>query len=619
MMAQTRDFAGKANRSSQAVHEREPSLRSPAPFANQQAGSKQSFDSRFGHDFSRIRVHTDSSCGVRLQPKLRVGAVDDPLEHDADSMADAVMRMPNSSVTVTPEASGTPHGVQRKCACGGSCPKCRDAHPAEDQSLQMTGAGSNRPGENTAPPLVHEVLRSSGEPLNPAIRAFMEPRFGHDFSQVRVRTGGAAADAAHAVSARAYTTGNDIVFGAGEWAPGTAGGMRLLAHELAHVVQQRERPAVPALQRRVVDTDYSLPCRHVPGRETRNVQAAEQDAASMGDQAAAALRANPLAEPTRDALWRTFRLDYNDPIVRCRYVPVIAGLLSDAAQAIRTKFVRYNCATGTEDTWRCRLTSPSYAVTFLDQIDLCQLFWDNPTERAETILHEWMHYTNILTIWDRPLGGVETAGCYQHLAALVRSGTVNSPDSACELSNDPLPPRDPAKIRAECPRNVLIEPSVAVGKYSASQAAGGGGLYTGVVLNLAVPLTPLHRFDLDLGTRFTLLGNVGPEHQYAYELGLRAGLSARWRPWRSQLGASAFVEGGAALLPGSALDPAGGTSSRGLHPYYGYGGRVNLDLKLDKQRALELFVEVARTTALDTSNDKTFEAFSYGLGAAYRF
>src|SRR5262249_9034178 len=87
------------------------------------------------------------------------------------------------------------------------------------------------------PPIVHEVLRSPGEPLDTETREFFEPRFGHDFGQVRVHTDGKAAESARAVAALAYTTGRDIVFGSGQYAPHRAAGKRLLTHELAHVVQ----------------------------------------------------------------------------------------------------------------------------------------------------------------------------------------------------------------------------------------------------------------------------------------------------------------------------------------------------------------------------------------------
>lgn len=91
---------------------------------------------------------------------------------------------------------------------------------------------------NAVPAIVHDALRSPGQPLDANTRAFMEPRFGHDFGHVRVHTEATAADSARAVHARAYTVGKDVVFGSGEYAPQTTGGQRLLAHELTHVVQQ---------------------------------------------------------------------------------------------------------------------------------------------------------------------------------------------------------------------------------------------------------------------------------------------------------------------------------------------------------------------------------------------
>ena len=100
-----------------------------------------------------------------------------------------------------------------------------------------------------APPIVHEVIRSPGQPLDPAARDFMEPRFGYDFSGVRVHSGTAAEQSARAVNARVYAVGYDIVFGAGHHATGTGQGARLLAHELAHVVQQQTAQSPVRIQR----------------------------------------------------------------------------------------------------------------------------------------------------------------------------------------------------------------------------------------------------------------------------------------------------------------------------------------------------------------------------------
>ncbi len=97
-----------------------------------------------------------------------------------------------------------------------------------------------------APPIVHEVLRSSGRPLDNETRAFMEPRFGHDFSRVRVHTDDKAAESARAVNARAYTVGQHVVMRQEACVPTTEAGQQLLAHELVHVVQQQGRSQLQA-------------------------------------------------------------------------------------------------------------------------------------------------------------------------------------------------------------------------------------------------------------------------------------------------------------------------------------------------------------------------------------
>ncbi|MEP7012878.1 MAG: DUF4157 domain-containing protein [Acidobacteriota bacterium] len=101
-------------------------------------------------------------------------------------------------------------------------------------------AATEGPGE--APAVVGEALRSPGQPLGAGVRAFMEPRIGHDFSRVLVHTGDVASRSAAAVDALAYTVGSDVVFRDGQYAPETPEGRKLLAHELTHVVQQRESP-----------------------------------------------------------------------------------------------------------------------------------------------------------------------------------------------------------------------------------------------------------------------------------------------------------------------------------------------------------------------------------------
>jgi len=107
-----------------------------------------------------------------------------------------------------------------------------------------------------APPIIQEVLRSPGQPLDPATRALMEPRFSHNFGSIRIHNDYRAAESALAVNALAYTVGRDVVFGAGQYTPKTHAGSRLLAHELAHVIQQeRGGPVAPPLRNGMLEQD----------------------------------------------------------------------------------------------------------------------------------------------------------------------------------------------------------------------------------------------------------------------------------------------------------------------------------------------------------------------------
>lgn len=137
--------------------------------------------------------------------------------------------------------------LQRRCTCGGligpkgECDKCRR------KQLDLQNQAVNQHAPFTMPPEVYEVLRSPGQPLDPATRAFMQQRLEHDFSQVRVHTSSRAAESARAMDALAYTAGQDIVFGAEQYQPATQEGRRLLAHELAHTVQQTMGTPAPGI------------------------------------------------------------------------------------------------------------------------------------------------------------------------------------------------------------------------------------------------------------------------------------------------------------------------------------------------------------------------------------
>jgi Domain of unknown function (DUF4157) len=107
------------------------------------------------------------------------------------------------------------------------------------QKGMIQRSATNSSPVNAVPPIVHEVLNSPGRPLEMGTREFMESRFGEDFSGVRVHMDSRAAESARAVNALAYTVGYDVVFGAGQYQPQRLMGKHLIAHELAHVIQQK--------------------------------------------------------------------------------------------------------------------------------------------------------------------------------------------------------------------------------------------------------------------------------------------------------------------------------------------------------------------------------------------
>jgi hypothetical protein len=245
--------------------------------------------------FSRVSI--SSLPAIRLQPKLTVNQPRDAYEQEADRVADHVMRMQDPGGVAGPTVSLGSGAVQRECACGGTCDRCKKENAAKETmrmrnpgarmspTVSLRAAGVQRAcacgtcaecradkvseeimrmhdtgaaagpavslgsaGGIEAPPIVHEVLRSPGQPLDKATRDFMEPRFGQDFSGVRVHTDRKAADSAKVVGARAYTVGKDVVFASNQFSPARVEGRSLLAHELVHTIQQTEK-ASPASER----------------------------------------------------------------------------------------------------------------------------------------------------------------------------------------------------------------------------------------------------------------------------------------------------------------------------------------------------------------------------------
>ena len=159
-----------------------------------------------------------------VQRSLTVGAENDPLEEEAETMADKVMRMPE------------PGFVQRKCAA------CEEEEKIQTKPLvsfiQRKGEGSGTKASEGVSSAIHQT-KGGGNNLAEGTKSFMESRFGSDFSGVKIHTSDYAVQMSKELNAKAFTVGNDIYFNQGQYNPESSEGKHLLAHELTHTIQQK--------------------------------------------------------------------------------------------------------------------------------------------------------------------------------------------------------------------------------------------------------------------------------------------------------------------------------------------------------------------------------------------
>jgi hypothetical protein len=180
-----------------------------------------------------------SAVGGQIQPKLTIGQPNDIYEQEADRVAEQVMRMPEPQVQCQEEEEEL---IQTKLLAEQITPlvqrQVEEEEQEEEEILQAKEVSAHTP--QVTPDLAGQIngLRGRGHPLPESVRAFFEPRFGNDFSSVRVHTDSNASQMNRELNAQAFTHGRDIYFGAGRYNPGTLSGNKLIAHELTHVVQQ---------------------------------------------------------------------------------------------------------------------------------------------------------------------------------------------------------------------------------------------------------------------------------------------------------------------------------------------------------------------------------------------
>lgn len=354
--------------------------------------------------------------GQVVQAKLRVGPQDDPLEREADRAAETVM-----AGGAAPVRGAAGLAAQRACA------GCAD----DEEEIRMKAAPGRPQPEARAAMADGAGLAAAGAPLTADVRAYFEPRFGRDLGEVRLHTGPKAVQGAEVMRARAFTLGRSIGFAAGEYAPHTREGRRLLAHELAHVVQQSLDPtggAVPII-RRTLDGRSDCPAgvNEAPAEPITALEAADAQAQTMalGSSELLFVESSTFDDPTfgPGEAYAAYarRFGTAPPTARGRFRNRFTGGVSpDENEAIRGELaflsrrfeqldayisgpIRYRCPGRRRVTFggctdRCAADDLAISCAPTDgrTLVVCPAFWSDPLmgsvdQRAGTIIHEGVH------------------------------------------------------------------------------------------------------------------------------------------------------------------------------------------------------------------------------------
>jgi Domain of unknown function (DUF4157) len=330
-------------------------------------------------------------------PSLRIGEPDDAFEREADRVANAVMaggdKLP-LQWSLSRMSIDAP--LQRQCSCGGAADargECEACKQKKTLQREATGAAQT----NQAPPIVHEALGTPGRPLDRATRDFFEPRFGHDFSRVRVHADANAAQSARAVNALAYTVGADVVLDPARVRPDSTEGQQLLAHELAHVVQQCGHEATSV-------TSGNLALMRLTPEQFRTQLGATPDEKTAID----ALFANPQFKGLCDYL------------LACRAGPQqdLGPLALKVTPGLKIGGVeRFGGYSPMTRTLEINPTKPEHTA--------------NPQELVDTIVHELIHAVDHLD------DSCVRAGSPPSPLAATGAGTVNSPPTLASVKGTP--------------------------------------------------------------------------------------------------------------------------------------------------------------------------------------
>lgn len=379
----------------------------------------------------------ESCKATGLQRRLAVGASDDPFEREADTVAARVLGTGQAQLSASPPVLRRRDDATGQGACG-----------------------------QAVPAIVEGVLRTPGQALDRPSRAFFEPRFGRDFSQVRVHHDAMAARSADAVNARAYTAGTHLVFASGQHVPDSAAGRELLAHELAHVVQQAG--AAPLVQRQAADTPTTpsplAPPRTATAEEQKQIETAREAALARTEQALNASGNVPeisidfgerKRQRTRQLAAQLFAPGEVSPEQVDRALRAIVSNL-------RAPEVRVAAAGDAS----CG-TRAGYVAGLAPPVVLCPAFFsDSPEQRIRTMIHEAAHLSGIgdpstaegyCPIYDCEgvCGGPESADAWAHFIHCLSGQAADELEQVTPES--PLEPEARAAMESASQRKRLAD------------------------------------------------------------------------------------------------------------------------------------------------------------------
>jgi hypothetical protein len=601
-----------------------------------------------------------------IQAKLNISTAGDKYEQEADRVAETVTRMNDAGAagSIGVSSLSSVSAVQRMCQ------GCEEEK--EEQFLQA----KEMPGHQVeaAPHLQSRInaLHGEGRPLSASERQFFEPRFGQDFSQVRIHSDARAAESAQALKARAYTRGQDIIFRAGQYAPSTIEGRRLIAHELTHVLQQQG--GVQRIQRKAGDEPGTSRYEELvstvqtssqsPGVWEGTVTRQEIDKNNTlihrgsapikydenSCQVTVPVRVSfrqptlndmtqcppdldkpppsKLPPPLKASSFRSLadqyirevnqRLNgwYNVRFAGCEKNPCHGRdipIRVEVAEAASGSHVDYEIALANLEGRSCVSTDSSGnpGLVLLYSHDL----------NSDTMTHEGGHMT--LGHGDEYL---ETSKQQRPLAR-VREGDWSLMSNSSAFGNWSLlherhfafVPAFLNKVRPGCqaglreiarPTSINLVTSAEIGY---SNYAGGGALQLGAGLQMGLLPDRLRQWQLAIGIHGQILLGLDAPLRTAFLLGLRLSLDRFVTPSAGGFKFGAFAEAG-----GGSFERSGEGSQTGSY----VEGGVSIGHSFapnDKHMLLFLGAEFAAGTRLDMSDPKTEKWYRVGLSVGYRF